>query len=32
MYSATGIPGKGKILTQISLFWFDFSKMWFRIT
>ncbi|MGA2726907.1 MAG: phosphoribosylaminoimidazolesuccinocarboxamide synthase [Terracidiphilus sp.] len=21
---ATGIPGKGKILTQISLFWFDF--------
>ncbi|MGB6194574.1 MAG: phosphoribosylaminoimidazolesuccinocarboxamide synthase, partial [Terracidiphilus sp.] len=20
---ATGIPGKGKILTQISLFWFD---------
>jgi phosphoribosylaminoimidazole-succinocarboxamide synthase len=25
---ATGIPGKGKILTQISLFWFDFfSKL-----
>ena len=23
---ATGIPGKGKILTQISLFWFDFLK------
>jgi phosphoribosylaminoimidazole-succinocarboxamide synthase len=22
----TGIPGKGKILTQISLFWFDFLK------
>src|SRR5579863_4545060 len=21
---ATGIPGKGKILTQISLFWFEF--------
>jgi phosphoribosylaminoimidazole-succinocarboxamide synthase len=21
---ATGIPGKGKVLTQISLFWFDF--------
>jgi phosphoribosylaminoimidazole-succinocarboxamide synthase len=21
---ATGIPGKGKILTQVSLFWFDF--------
>jgi hypothetical protein len=21
---ATGIPGKGKILTQISIFWFDF--------
>jgi phosphoribosylaminoimidazole-succinocarboxamide synthase len=23
---ATGIPGKGKILTQISLFWFDLLK------
>ena len=23
---ATGIPGKGKILTQLSLFWFDFLK------
>jgi len=23
---ATGIPGKGKILTQISLFWFDLFK------
>lgn len=23
---ATGIPGKGKVLTQISLFWFDFLK------
>lgn len=23
---ATGIPGKGKILTQISLFWFDFLR------
>src|SRR5436309_15437131 len=23
---ATGIPHKGKILTQISLFWFDFLK------
>jgi phosphoribosylaminoimidazole-succinocarboxamide synthase len=23
---ATGIPGKGKILTQISAFWFDFLK------
>jgi len=23
---ATGIPGKGKVLTQISLFWFDFHK------
>ena len=22
----TGIPGKGKILTQISLFWFDLLK------
>src|SRR5579863_2282463 len=21
---ATGIPGKGRLLTQISLFWFDF--------
>src|SRR6202161_747496 len=21
---ATGIPGKGRVLTQISLFWFDF--------
>ena len=26
----TGIPGKGKILTQISLFWFDLlSRIWF---
>ncbi len=24
----TGIPGKGKILTQISLFWFDLLKDW----
>ncbi len=23
---ATGIPGKGKVLTQLSLFWFDFLK------
>ena len=23
---ATGIPGKGQVLTQISLFWFDFLK------
>jgi phosphoribosylaminoimidazole-succinocarboxamide synthase len=23
---ATGIPGKGKILTQLSLFWFDFLR------
>src|ERR1035437_4363903 len=23
---ATGIPSKGRILTQISLFWFDFLK------
>jgi phosphoribosylaminoimidazole-succinocarboxamide synthase len=23
---ATGIPGKGRVLTQISLFWFDFLK------
>src|SRR5579859_4048940 len=23
---ATGIPGKGKILTQISLFWFDLLR------
>src|ERR1039458_5859761 len=23
---ATGIPGKGRILTQISLFWFDLLK------
>src|SRR5579884_3192760 len=23
---ATGIPGKGKVLTQISLFWFDFLR------
>jgi phosphoribosylaminoimidazole-succinocarboxamide synthase len=23
---ATGIPGKGKVLTQISLFWFNFLK------
>src|SRR6202007_2137268 len=23
---ATGIPHKGKVLTQISLFWFDFLK------
>lgn len=23
---ATGIPGKGKVLTQISFFWFDFLK------
>ena len=23
---ATGIPGKGKILTQMSLFWFDFLR------
>lgn len=23
---ATGIPGKGKVLTQISLFWFEFLK------
>src|ERR1700710_1440195 len=23
---ATGIPDKGKILTQLSLFWFDFLK------
>jgi phosphoribosylaminoimidazole-succinocarboxamide synthase len=23
---ATGIPGKGKVLTQMSLFWFDFLK------
>src|SRR5450756_2208281 len=23
---ATGIPNKGRILTQISLFWFDFLK------
>ena len=23
---ASGIPGKGKVLTQISLFWFDFLK------
>ena len=22
----TGIPGKGKVLTRISLFWFDFLK------
>src|SRR5438045_7905212 len=22
----SGIPGKGKVLTQISLFWFDFLK------
>ena len=23
---ATGIPGKGRVLTQLSLFWFDFLK------
>ena len=23
---ATGVPGKGKVLTQLSLFWFDFLK------
>src|SRR6266704_6234457 len=23
---ATGIPNKGRVLTQISLFWFDFLK------
>ena len=23
---ASGIPGKGKVLTQLSLFWFDFLK------
>lgn len=23
---ATGIPGKGKVLTQLSLFWFDFLR------
>src|ERR1700728_661892 len=23
---ATGIPGKGKVLTQLPLFWFDFLK------
>ena len=23
---ATGIPHKGRVLTQISLFWFDFLK------
>lgn len=29
---ASGIPCKGRVLTQLSLFWFEFLKMWCRRT